>query len=301
MGAPSRGVLGAVVLWCRAPGRGRPVFPRVGPCAPGGAGCRWLRARLPAGRSSSPALGPLRGLLPSEGGTAGKLRKAAAGVLQSQVVQQVNLRRNWSKETVLSGTVKFLFGNSVTSLIYFSGVEERRPTIWWLFSNRVGTNGILNLNEEVEPQRRGRLRPSSSRPPEGQRRPPSNSVRSRRIYQDVLRNPGITKHWMHGGSLHLSCIPKAESSLEFIQSIYQYSTSAIFITYPRLPSLLMLISLLAPCACVEPPKNCGQGSSGYGQWSLAGRPRVFLTVYFSPLVRILLELACFLIARAGCC
>ncbi|XP_071898792.1 uncharacterized protein [Anas platyrhynchos] len=253
------------------------------------------------GRSSSPALGPLRGLLPSEGGTAGKLRKAAAGVLQSQVVQQVNLRRNWSKETVLSGTVKFLFGNSVTSLIYFSGVEERRPTIWWLFSNRVGTNGILNLNEEVEPQRRGRLRPSSSRPPEGQRRPPSNSVRSRRIYQDVLRNPGITKHWMHGGSLHLSCIPKAESSLEFIQSIYQYSTSAIFITYPRLPSLLMLISLLAPCACVEPPKNCGQGSSGYGQWSLAGRPRVFLTVYFSPLVRILLELACFLIARAGCC
>ncbi|XP_071898794.1 uncharacterized protein [Anas platyrhynchos] len=129
MGAPSRGVLGAVVLWCRAPGRGRPVFPRVGPCAPGGAGCRWLRARLPAGRSSSPALGPLRGLLPSEGGTAGKLRKAAAGVLQSQVVQQqVNLRRNWSKETVLSGTVKFLFGNSVTSLIYFSGVEIRTKT-----------------------------------------------------------------------------------------------------------------------------------------------------------------------------
>uniref|UniRef100_A0A8B9R223 Protein N-terminal glutamine amidohydrolase n=1 Tax=Anas platyrhynchos TaxID=8839 RepID=A0A8B9R223_ANAPL len=46
---------------------------------------------------------------------------------------------------------------------------------------------------EVEPQRRGRLRPSSSRPPEGQRRPPSNSARSRRIYQDVLCNPGITK------------------------------------------------------------------------------------------------------------
>uniref|UniRef100_A0A493TIU1 Transmembrane protein 170B n=1 Tax=Anas platyrhynchos platyrhynchos TaxID=8840 RepID=A0A493TIU1_ANAPP len=37
---------------------------------------------------------------------------------------------------------------------------------------------------------------------------------------------------MHGGSLHLSCIPKAESSLEFIQSIYQYSTSAYTYSLP---------------------------------------------------------------------
>ncbi|XP_050566316.1 uncharacterized protein LOC118245832 [Cygnus atratus] len=63
----------------------RPVFPRAGArlCAPGGAGCRWLRVRLPAGRSSSLPVGPLWVLLPSEGGAPGKPRKAAAGVLQS--------------------------------------------------------------------------------------------------------------------------------------------------------------------------------------------------------------------------
>lgn len=68
-----------------------------------------------------------------------------------------------------------------------------------------------------------------------------------------------------------------------------YKHLYICITYPRLPSLLMLISLLAPCACAEPSKNCGQGSLGRGQGSLGGRPRVFLTVYFSPLVRNLLN------------
>ncbi|XP_066849374.1 uncharacterized protein [Anser cygnoides] len=40
------------------------------------------------GRSSSPPLGPPRGLSPSEGGAAAEGRKAAAGVLQSQVSQE---------------------------------------------------------------------------------------------------------------------------------------------------------------------------------------------------------------------
>ncbi|XP_040418541.1 N-alpha-acetyltransferase 20 isoform X3 [Cygnus olor] len=40
------------------------------------------------GRSSSPPLGPLRGLLPSEGGAPATPRKAAAGVLQPRVFQE---------------------------------------------------------------------------------------------------------------------------------------------------------------------------------------------------------------------
>ncbi|XP_040403541.1 uncharacterized protein LOC121065104 isoform X2 [Cygnus olor] len=40
------------------------------------------------GRSSSPPLGPLRGLLPSEGGAPATPRKAAAGVLQPRVSQE---------------------------------------------------------------------------------------------------------------------------------------------------------------------------------------------------------------------
>ncbi|XP_040415399.1 uncharacterized protein LOC121071247 isoform X10 [Cygnus olor] len=79
-------MLGAVVLWCAA--GLSPSRAGAGPCAPGGAGRRWLRARSPAGRSSSPPLGPLRGLLPSEGGAPATPRKAAAGVLQPRVSQE---------------------------------------------------------------------------------------------------------------------------------------------------------------------------------------------------------------------
>ncbi|XP_040424605.1 uncharacterized protein LOC121075423 isoform X4 [Cygnus olor] len=42
----------------------------------------------PGGRGSSPPLGPLRGLLPSEGDAPATPRKAAAGVLQPRVSQE---------------------------------------------------------------------------------------------------------------------------------------------------------------------------------------------------------------------
>ncbi|XP_050565757.1 N-alpha-acetyltransferase 20 [Cygnus atratus] len=83
-------MLGAVVLWCRAatwaPRRAAGLSPSRGRAVRAG------RRRLPLaasavaggeGRSSSPPLGPLWVLLPSEGGAPGKPRKAAAGVLQS--------------------------------------------------------------------------------------------------------------------------------------------------------------------------------------------------------------------------
>ncbi|XP_040403543.1 uncharacterized protein LOC121065104 isoform X4 [Cygnus olor] len=70
---------------CRGRGRGRGRAVRAG------------RRRSPLaasavaggeGRSSSPPLGPLRGLLPSEGGAPATPRKAAAGVLQPRVSQE---------------------------------------------------------------------------------------------------------------------------------------------------------------------------------------------------------------------
>lgn len=145
--APSRGMLGAVVLWraaglspSRGRGRGRAVragrrrLPLAASAAAGGEASESLRGRFPGasgregwglrrpgagprcarssgcasevflppradgrlspfpaahqGRSSSPPLGPPRGLSPSEGGAAAEGRKAAAGVLQSQVSQE---------------------------------------------------------------------------------------------------------------------------------------------------------------------------------------------------------------------
>ncbi|XP_040420192.1 uncharacterized protein LOC121073407 isoform X2 [Cygnus olor] len=85
-------MLGAVVLWCAAglsPGRGRGRGR--------GRAVRAGRRRSPLaasavaggeGRSSSLPLGPLRGLLPSEGGAPATPRKAAAGVLQPRVSQE---------------------------------------------------------------------------------------------------------------------------------------------------------------------------------------------------------------------
>ena len=141
--APSRGMLGAVVLWCAAglsPSRGRAVragrrrLPLAASAAAGGEASESLRGRFPGasgregwglrrpgagprrarssgcasevflppradgrlsplpaapqGRSGSPPLGPLRGLLPSEGGAAARRRKAAAGVLRSQAARE---------------------------------------------------------------------------------------------------------------------------------------------------------------------------------------------------------------------
>ncbi|XP_066844050.1 uncharacterized protein [Anser cygnoides] len=60
---------------------GRKLSGRAGPPRRGAA------TKL-VGRSSSPPLGPPRGLSPSEGGAAAEGRKAAAGVLQSQVSQE---------------------------------------------------------------------------------------------------------------------------------------------------------------------------------------------------------------------
>ena len=145
--APSRGMLGAVVLWCAAglsPSRGRGRrravragrrrLPLAASAAAGGEASESLRGRFPGasgregwglrrpgagprrarssgcasevflppradgrlsplpaapqGRSGSPPLGPLRGLLPSEGGAAARRRKAAAGVLRSQAARE---------------------------------------------------------------------------------------------------------------------------------------------------------------------------------------------------------------------
>ncbi|XP_066861072.1 uncharacterized protein [Anser cygnoides] len=72
-------VQGLPALWAEA----------VGPGRAGLSSGRAAEARCRnEGRSSSPPLGPLRGLSPSEGGAAAEGRKAAAGVLQSQVSQE---------------------------------------------------------------------------------------------------------------------------------------------------------------------------------------------------------------------
>ncbi|XP_066859469.1 uncharacterized protein [Anser cygnoides] len=72
-------VQGLPELWAEA----------VGPGRAGLSSGRAAEARCRnEGRSSSPPLGPPRGLSPSEGGAAAEGRKAAAGVLQSQVSQE---------------------------------------------------------------------------------------------------------------------------------------------------------------------------------------------------------------------
>ncbi|XP_066844978.1 uncharacterized protein [Anser cygnoides] len=72
-------VQGLPALWAEAVGPGRAGLSSGRAAA---ARCR------NEGRSSSPPLGPPRGLSPSEGGAAAEGRKAAAGVLQSQVSQE---------------------------------------------------------------------------------------------------------------------------------------------------------------------------------------------------------------------